>query len=180
MQIKKYYNKNHIIFAFKCMTLSIIFAFLWLYYKIPMGLWGVYSSFIVVNSHTAATFKKGFQRIASHIIIVIFTLLCTVFFLHGFYVLAICIILVSFFILGYLLSCGDNLRYIGTAGGIGLGIMLFEHPFQNTTIEICLYRGGIIIFSGLFGLLFDNFILPINTSDLLEKSTDEIFYTQFH
>ena len=170
-------SKNHLIYALKCVFLGVFFCFLWLYFKIPMGLWGVYSSFIVLNSHTAATVKKGLQRITSHIIIAVFTLLATLFFMHGIYFVSIILIVICFFILGYFLACGENMRYIGTAGGIGLGIMLFEYPFQNATLEISLYRAGIIIFSGLFGLIFDNLVFPSKTIGLLENSVVDIFTT---
>jgi hypothetical protein len=140
-----------------------------------MGLWGVYSSFMILNNHTAATFKRGLLRISGHIIIAVFILFASLFFVLNLYVFSVFLILICFFILGYLLACGENMRAIGVAGGVGLGIMLFEYPFQGATIKVALFRAGIIIFSGLFSIIFDNLVFPSKTVDLLKNSIQNIF-----
>jgi hypothetical protein len=142
-----------------------------------MGLWGVYSSFLVINAHTASTMKKGVQRIMGHIIVALFIFLYLTFLYYGFPSISILLMFFCFFILGYLIACGENMRYIGTAGGIGLGIMLLEHPLQQETLHVAVFRASIIIFSGAFGVLFDRLFFPVKTKDLLLSSVNEIFNT---
>lgn len=167
-------TKDSLRFGIKCGVLSCIFAAIWIYYKIPMGFWGVYSAYIVMQNHTGSTLKKGVQRISGHIIIAIFSYFYAITFLNGYLLLSIIPVIVGYFILGYLVACSDHIRYAGISGGIGFGIMLFEYPLDKLTLQVVYLRSGIIIGSAIVGIIFDHFVFPVKTSavfnDQLKKN----------
>lgn len=167
-------EKNEFIFAIKCAILSLFFSIIWLRFKIPMFHWSVYSSFIILADHSAGTFKKGSLRILSHIFALIMIILFTHLLHKNHIISAVGIIIVGFFILGLFIAGGENSRPIGTAGGVGFGIMLFKNPFEPATLEVAFYRCGIIVLSGLAGMIFDSLFFPVQTHRIVEENIRKI------
>src|SRR3990167_4904467 len=84
---------------------------IWYCFKQPEGYWATISCLLIMEENKNTTFKKGFFRFVSHIIVMLIGFLAVILLLHYPYTYRLIPLLITFFLCGYLI--GTENQYAG-------------------------------------------------------------------
>ncbi|OGT32882.1 MAG: hypothetical protein A3C44_04920 [Gammaproteobacteria bacterium RIFCSPHIGHO2_02_FULL_39_13] len=156
--VKKYYPKGmtkkiiswkrpqftiklqHAVPATKVALACLLTFVIWYFFKLPAGYWATITCLLIMEESHSVTFKKGFFRFVSHLIVALIGFLCVLALLHFSYEWRLLPLLLTFFLCGFLIGTENQYASMGNTMGIAMAIMLLSDPGSHETIKIIFER----------------------------------------